>query len=253
MHCDLSGQTALITGGSGSLGRVISLALAEAGADVAVHYHQNQTQADELVQTICGMGRRAMAVQAELAQRDAVQSMRNTVTAEWGHVSILIANAVSQVDPWQPLIEQDPADYLDQFNSCVMQNVHLAQAFIPAMIERGHGGRYVALSTECVMQNTPTQSAYVSGKRGLDGALRSLCREVAPHHITVNQVAPGWTISDRDPAGKNDAEYIESVPMKRRGTAREIADAVVFLASPRASFITGAWLPVCGGNVLPSI
>jgi len=133
-----------------------------------------------------------------------------------------------------------------------MQTVHLAQAFAPAMIERG-GGRYLAISTECVMQNLPRQSAYVSGKRGLDGALRSLTRELAPHQITVNQVAPGWMIGDRCPQGEGDAGYTAKVPMGRRGTAADIAHAVVFLASAQAGFITGAWLPVCGGNVLPAI
>lgn len=252
MHCDISGQTVLVTGATGALGQAMALSLAQAGADVAVHYLKNSTKAAELVEQIQGMGRSAVAVQAELAERESVQAMRDTIQNSIGEVSIIVANAVSQVNPWKNLTEEDPEKYADQFRSCVMQTVHLAQTFIPAMKER-NGGRYIAISTECVMQNTPTQSAYVSGKRGMDGALRSLCREVAPYQITVNQVAPGWTISDRNPAGAGDADYIERVPMKRRGTAQEIANAVVFLASPQAGFITGAWLPVCGGSVLPCI
>lgn len=252
MHCDLTGQTALVTGATGALGQAMARGLAKAGADVAVHYHRNVAKADELVAAIEGMGRSAIAVQAELAERDSVMNMHEAIGNRLGAVSIIVANAVSQVHPWKHLLDEDPEDYVDQFRSCVMQTVHLAQAFIPAMKERG-GGRYVAISTECVMQNTANQSAYVSGKRGMDGALRSLCREVAPHQITVNQVAPGYTISDRDPAGSGDTAYTERVPMKRRGTAEEVANAVIFLASPQASFITGAWLPVSGGTVLPAI
>jgi 3-oxoacyl-[acyl-carrier protein] reductase len=116
-------------------------------------------------------------------------------------------------------------------------------------------GRVVAINTECSMQCTPNQSAYVSGKRGMDGVLRVLAREVGEHNVTVNQVAPGWMISDR--ARETGTEYQEgyakNVPMKRRGDDQDIANAVAFLASDLADFITGVYLPVCGGNVMPGI
>lgn len=251
MQCDLSGQVALVTGATGALGGAMALALARAGADVAVHYHRNEQKAKSLADEIEALGRKAVTVQAELAERDHVQAMRDRIASSLGEASVVVANAVSQVHPWQPLLEEDPDDYVDQFRSCVLQTVHLAQAFLPGMKARRYG-RYIGISTECVMQNTSGQSAYVSGKRGMDGALRSLCREVAADQITVNQVAPGFTISDRNPETQG-TDYAKAVPMKRRGTAQEVANAVVFLASPQASYITGAWLPVCGGNVLPAI
>jgi 3-oxoacyl-[acyl-carrier protein] reductase len=114
-------------------------------------------------------------------------------------------------------------------------------------------GRVVAISTECALQNLPTQSAYVSGKRGMDGVLRCLAREVGEHGITVNQVAPGWTVSEDRPASKRPLSYLNSVPLKRWGADQEIANVVAFLASDLASFITGAFIPVCGGNVMPAI
>jgi 3-oxoacyl-[acyl-carrier protein] reductase len=116
-------------------------------------------------------------------------------------------------------------------------------------------GRVIAINTECSMQNFPTQSAYVSGKRGMDGVLRVLAREIGEHQITVNQVAPGWTISDRDrkKGTERQPEYEKSVALKRRGTEQEIANVVAFLASDLASFITGAYIPVCGGYIMPSI
>jgi 3-oxoacyl-[acyl-carrier protein] reductase len=130
----------------------------------------------------------------------------------------------------------------------------MTQAFVPAMIDR-KGGRVIAISTECAMQNFPTQSAYVAGKRGMDGLLRVLAKEIGEHQITVNQVAPGWTISDKYRAAGTEKQegYEKSVPLKRRGTDQEIANIVAFLASDRASFITGAYIPVCGGNVMPAI
>jgi 3-oxoacyl-[acyl-carrier protein] reductase len=135
-----------------------------------------------------------------------------------------------------------------------MHNVHMVKAFVPAMVARGWG-RVIAINTECAMQNAPTQSAYVSGKRGMDGVLRVLAKEVGPHGITVNQVAPGWTVSDRDRAAgtERQAAYDRDVPLRRRGTDQEVANVVAFLASELASFVTGAYVPVCGGNVMPTI
>ena len=105
------------------------------------------------------------------------------------------------------------------------------------------------------MQNFPNQSAYVSGKRGMDGVLRILAREIGEHQVTVNQVAPGWMISDkyRGTDEERQPTYEKSVALKRRGYDQDIANAVVFLASDLAAFITGAYIPVCGGNVMPTI
>jgi 3-oxoacyl-[acyl-carrier protein] reductase len=130
----------------------------------------------------------------------------------------------------------------------------MAKAFVPAMIER-KWGRVIGINTECSMQNFPMQSAYVSGKRGMDGVLRVLAKEVGENQITVNQVAPGWTISDsvRASGTERQEEYEKKVPLKRRGTDQEIANVVAFLASDLASFITGAYIPVCGGSVMPGI
>jgi 3-oxoacyl-[acyl-carrier protein] reductase len=115
-------------------------------------------------------------------------------------------------------------------------------------------GRIIGINTECTMQMFETYSAYVAGKRGMDGVLRVLAREIGQHGITVNQVAPGWTISDKhraEPA--DDASYRAAVPLRRRGTDQEIANVVAFLASDLASYVHGAFVPVCGGNVMPTV
>jgi 3-oxoacyl-[acyl-carrier protein] reductase len=114
-------------------------------------------------------------------------------------------------------------------------------------------GRVIGINTECTMQCAPNQSAYIAGKGGMDRLLRVLAKEIGPHGITVNQVAPGWTVSETHPAeGRSDA-YLNNVPLKRWGTDQDIANAVAFLASDLAAFITGAYIPVCGGNVMPAI
>jgi 3-oxoacyl-[acyl-carrier protein] reductase len=135
----------------------------------------------------------------------------------------------------------------------VLQAVLLTKAFAPALIEKGWG-RIIGINTECTMQLFEKHSAYAAGKRGMDGVLRVLAREIGRYGITVNQVAPGWTISDRDrerPA--DDASYRESIPLRRRGTDQEIANVVAFLASELASYVHGAFVPVCGGNVMPTV
>jgi len=253
MKIDLSKKIAVVTGGSGELGRTMVRTLGRCGADVAVHYLQNKQKALELEAELKELGVRAIAVQADVSDYDAVMRLRDVVQRKLGDPDILVNNAVSQYK-WVTVLEQPVADYESQFRSCVLQNVLMAKAFVPAMIKKRYG-RIVAINTECAMQNFVTQSAYVSGKRGMDGVLRVLAKELGEHQITVNQVAPGWTISDRYRAAGTERNegYEKPVPLKRRGTDQEIANVVAFLASDLASFITGAYIPVCGGNVMPCI
>lgn len=254
MNIDLKGKTALVTGASGQLGRVMARTLAACGANVALHYRGNAAKAGELQAELEAAGVRALAVQGDVTRLDEVLAIKEKLAAGGlGPVDIVVANAVIQY-AWTSVLEQPVEDYVGQFESCVLQSVHLAKAFLPDMISRG-GGRLIGINTECAMQNFPTQSAYVAGKRGMDGVYRVLAKEVGEHGITVNQVAPGWTISERDrEEGTERSESYESaVPLKRRGTDQEIANVVAFLASDLASFITGAYIPVNGGNVMPAI
>ena len=253
IQIDLSGKLALVTGASGELGRVIARTLARSGADVVIHYHQNKEKAEALLAEIRAMGRRAMIVQADVADAESVSRMKAAVVKELGDPDIIVNNAVSQYQ-WTTVLNQDLADYESQFRSCVLHNVLMAKAFAPAMIKKGWG-RIIATNTECAMQNAPGQSAYVSGKRGMDGVLRVLAKEIGEHGVTVNQVAPGWTISDRARASGTERQeaYEKNVPLRHRGEDQDIANAVVFFASDMARFITGCYLPVCGGNVMPCI
>ena len=248
---DLSKKVAVITGGSGALGRVMVRTLAQAGADIAICYYRDQESARLLHDEIIAKGVRAVVVQADVTDQDSINTMRDAVLEELGAADIIVNNAVIQYT-WTSVLEQSPEDYESQFQSCVLHNVYMAQAFVPRMIA-SEWGRVISINTECSMQNFAGQSAYTSGKRGMDGVLRVLAKEVGAHGITVNQVAPGWTVSEKSEASASDAHYWEKVPMQRRGTAQEIANTVLFLASDLASYITGAYIPVCGGNVMPTI
>ena len=120
----------------------------------------------------------------------------------------MVTNAVIQY-LWKPVLEQPSADYESQFRSCVMHNVRMAQAFVPAMPER-RWGRVIGINRECAMQCWPNQSAHVAGKRGRGGALRVLAQEeVGPMGVTVNQIAPSWTASENRPDQASPLWYLD--------------------------------------------
>ncbi len=259
MKIDLTGKNAVVTGATGQLGRTMVRSLAECGANVAICYYRNENFAGELKSEIEDKYKvKAAAVRADVTDLDSILAMRDEVRGSLGAADIIVNNAVIQYK-WTSVIDQAAEDYESQFRSSVLHNVFMAKAFVPDMKERKYG-RVIGINTECTIQCFTTQSAYVSGKRGMDGVLRILAKEAAPYNVTVNQVAPGWTISDncRHPDGterniNQDFPYIDRVPMGRRGTDQEIANAVCFLASDLAGFITGAFLPVCGGNVMTCV
>ena len=139
--------------------------LAQAGADVAVHYGGNRKKAEALVSEIQAMGRRAMAVQADITSLSDVMRMKDEIVRTLGNPNIVVNGAVIQCKPWKTVLNTPTEDYVGQFESCVLHNVHMAKAFLPAMIE-ARAGRFIGINTECAMQMAPTMSAYASAKRG---------------------------------------------------------------------------------------
>lgn len=250
----LDGHVCVVTGASGELGRVISRTLGTAGAAIALHYFRGEDRALDLLEELRSAGVRAMTVQGDVTEMASVESVRAAVEGGLGPADVIIDNAVIQYDDWLPVLDQPLEDFESQFRSCVMHNIHMVKAFVPGMVEKGWG-RVIGINTECAMQCFPGQAAYASAKRGMDGVFRVLARELGPNGVTVNQVAPGWMISERHRAEGTESqpEYEASVPLRRRGTDQDVANAVVFLASDLAEFITGAYIPVCGGNVMPTI
>lgn len=241
------------------MGRTICRGLAACGADVVICYRNQKDFARQLCAEIEAEHHvRSWAKEVDVMDELSVKALHGEVASLAGKVDILV-NTVAIPYAMTHVLEQKPEDYEIQFRSCVTQAVLMAQTFAPDMIERQYG-RIIGINTECAMQMFENQSAYVAGKRGMDGVYRVLARELGPHNITVNQVAPGWTISDNcrhdDPNAANtgqDFPYISRVPLRRRGTDEDVANAVCFLASPLADFISGVFLPVCGGNVMPCI
>jgi len=176
--------------------------------------------------------------------------MRDEIVQSLGHVDIVVNNAVIQYT-WTTILEQNLTDFHSQFESCTMQSVLMGKAFLPNMIEKGEG-RFIGINTECSALCNENSGAYAAAKRGMDGLYRVLAKEVGNSGVTVNQVSPGWTISDNDRINGTEIapEYSAKIPLARRGTDQEIANVVLFLASNLSSYVTGVNIPVCGGAVM---
>jgi len=254
LSIDLSGKTALVTGATGQLGRDMVRTFAVCGADVGIHCRHNRKQAEILLADIRALGVNGCIVQGDVGQLNDMMAIRDTMASQLSPPNIVVTNAVTQIYPWKSVLEEDIRDYTNQFHSCVLHNVLAAKAFVPHMISTGWG-RFIGINTEVSLLPHQKQSAYASGKKGMDGVLQVLAREVGPSGVTVNQVAPGWIEGFRD-RPQDDAvhqAYATRVPLRRRGTPAEIANVVAFLASDLASFITGAFIPVNGGNTFTAI
>ncbi len=259
MSIDLTNKVAVVTGGAGQLGRAMVRGLAECGANVMICYYSQADFANELKNEVQDKyGIRALSVKVDVTEMDSILAMKEFVNKELGVVDIIVNNAIIQYE-WKTILEQDKEAYESQFKSSVLHGVFMAQAFVPDMKKQRYG-RVIGINTECTMQMLPYQSAYVSGKRGMDGIYRILAKEIGEYNITVNQVAPGWTISENtgevngtEKNDKQDYPYISTVPLKGRPTDTDIANCVCFLASDLAKYISGVYLPVCGGNIMPCV
>ena len=248
---NLSQRVALVTGAAGELGRPTVRTLAACGAKVAIHYHTASEVARGLCDELKAAGKYACIVSGDVADLNAVLAMRKEIEAALGPVDIVVNNAVTWFDE-RPVVDQS-ADQFDRvFRSSVLQAWATAKVFSESMIAR-RWGRIISLGTEVTSQALIGRAPYTSAKCAMDGMMRSLARELGEHGITVNQVAPGWVITDKDRRDRDEVQpkYERGVPLRRRGYDQDVANLIAFLASDMASFITGVRIPVCGGNMMP--
>ncbi|WP_344490748.1 SDR family oxidoreductase [Glycomyces endophyticus] len=241
---------AFVSGASRGLGAVIARRLAADGFAVAVNYGASRDGAERVVAGIRAAGGTAAAFGGDVTDEAAVADLAERVRAELGPVTVLVANATGP----QPEVRVDDlgwADHLAQLEFFVKSPTLLLKAFLPDMRAAG-GGRVVQIGSDMFERALAGWSAYVAAKGAQWGLTRSWARELGGDGITVNLVAPGWTpverhgeLTDADVAG-----YLADVPMGRMGTPGDIADAVSYLASDAASFVTGQRLTVNGGHTI---
>ncbi len=150
LQIDLSKKIAVVTGATGQIGRVIVKTLARCGADVGIHYFTNQQQAEKLLAEVKSLGVHGMMVQTDFTNFDSVLTMHDIIARSLGKPQIIVNTAVIQYQPWTNVLEQPIEDYESQFRSCVLQNIFMAKAFVPDMIQANYG-RIIAINTECSM------------------------------------------------------------------------------------------------------
>jgi NAD(P)-dependent dehydrogenase (short-subunit alcohol dehydrogenase family) len=243
----LSDTKALVTGGGRGIGKGLALALGRAGADVALTFNQSERGAREVVDELSRLGRRAVAIPADLSRvADAQHAVAATVEA-LGRIDLLVYNA-GITDP-HPFLEMDEAEYDATLDINLKGAFFCIQAAARAMIERG-GGRVVAIGSLHGSLSFPGHAHYAASKAGLEQLVRTVANELAPYGITANLVVPGMVEVEKTrdgPEPYDRAVWGTTIPLGRVGTPDDIAGAVMFLASPEASYVTAAVIRVDGG------
>jgi 3-oxoacyl-[acyl-carrier protein] reductase len=245
----LNDKFALVTGAGQNIGRGIALALAGDGAAIVVNGRANRDAVEETVAAIRDAGAAAMACIADVSDPAAVEAMIGRVKAEWGGLDILVSNAGLRRQT--PFLEMGFAEWREILSVALDGAFILARAAAPLMVARG-GGAIVALSGVSHRVGTLDRCHVSASKAGLEELIRSLSRELAPHRITCNCVAPGAIDTVRGAsAGTRPAPgAAQNVPIGRFGRVEEIAAMVRHLVGPEDSFITGQTIHVNGGAYL---
>ncbi len=243
----LEGKVAVVTGGSRGIGRAIAEDLAANGAKVVVNFHSNAAAAQDVVDTIVTNGGTAVAIQADVGNFDAAQELIKAAISTYGQLDILVNNAGTTRDTLLMMMKEDQWDVVMATNLKSVFNC--CKAATRPMVRKRKGGRIINISSVSGIIGQPGQANYAASKAGIIGFSKSLAKEIGSRKITVNVVAPGFVLTDL--TSDLDADLVEKslefIPLGRWGDAQEIANAVTFLASDKASYITGEVLQVDGG------
>ncbi len=246
---DLTGKSALVTGGSRGIGRAIVLRLARQGADVAFSYKGNEAAAKATAADVESLGRRALPVQADVKEPEDADRLVKATLEAFGKVDILVNNAGitrddlimrMSIDAWKEVLETN------------LFGAFYATKAVTRPMLKARGGRIINITSVSGQAGQTGQANYSSAKAGLIGLTKASARELASRGITVNAVAPGFVLTEltQDLPEALQAQITERTPLGRFGTTEEIADAVAFLASDEAGYITGQVLAVDGGLVM---
>lgn len=246
----LESTTALVTGAdSDGIGRAVALALAAAGADVALHWYRSREKAEQLAAAIDAMGRRTVLVEADMGDAKQARAAVRQAGESLGRLDILVCNAAKiQRKAFLEITDEDWASLhavnLHGYFACAQEAARL-------MVAQGQGGRIIMVSSVNQAHANPDIAHYVASKGGVMMLARAMALELAGHAITVNLVAPGTIETDINRHMLADPEFrarkLAPVPLRRAGTPEDVAGAVAYLASAEAAYVTGATIVVDGG------
>jgi 3-oxoacyl-[acyl-carrier protein] reductase len=242
----LAGKTALITGASRGIGKEIALELARNGANVVVNYAGNQQLAEQVVDEIRSFGRESIAIQADVANSEAVEQMVKETVNRFGSLDILVNNAGITRD--QLLMRMKESDWDDVLNTN-LKSVFLTTKAVSRQMMKQRKGRIINIASIVGVSGNAGQANYVAAKAGIIGLTKTAAKELAPRNITVNAVAPGFITTDMTDKLPEDVkqELYKQIPLARLGEPKDIAYVVAFLASEKSSYITGQTIHVNGG------
>jgi 3-oxoacyl-[acyl-carrier protein] reductase len=245
----LKGEVALVTGASRGIGRSVALALAKEGAEVIVNYVSNQAKADEVVAEIKKLGGTASSLKFDVANTAETQEKVGALLKEKKSIGILVNNAGITRDGL--MMRYSTEDWDAVLSTNLRGAFTVSQALIRGMM-KDRKGTIIHLSSIVGIMGNPGQAAYCAAKAGIIGLTKSMAKELASRNIRVNAVAPGFIDTDmtHELTPEQKELMLKEIPLGRTGTPEEIAQAVVYLASPASSYVTGQVLVVDGGMAM---
>lgn len=255
MNIRLDGKVALITGGSRGIGRGCALKMAEAGADIIVNYRSHKEAADEVVRLVEAKGRRAIAVQADVAKPEDVDRMMEESLKEFGTIDILLSNAVTSTR--KTFLETDLASLQETMNVAFYGSFHVCQQVARHRVEVGGGGSIMIIGSVHAVYPLRKAFDYNVAKAALHHMAMIMANELAPHRIRVNLLVPGWIDTPGERKWVPDDELYRqgaNLPWGRLGTPEDVGNVATFLASDAADYVSGSTYYVDGalGVSMPS-
>lgn len=245
----LEGRVAVVTGASRGIGREVALTLAKYGADVVVNYNGSEEKAKEVVAEIETLGRKAIAIKASVSNMDEVSQMIDETVEKFGKIDILVNNAGITKDNLVLKMTEDDFDAVIDTN---LKGTFLCMKQVYRLMMKQRYGRIINMSSVIGVSGNAGQVNYAASKAGVIGMTKSLARELGTRGVTVNAIAPGFIETEMTDvlSDKVKQEIEGQIPLKRMGQVQDVAEAVAFLASDKAAYITGQVLHVDGGMVM---
>lgn len=245
----VEGKNVLVTGGSRGIGRAIALTLASNGANVCVNYAGNEAKAQEVVDEITNMGKKAFKVKADVTNDDEVTGMIKEVINEFGSIDILVNNAGITKDN---LLMRMKTEDFDQVINTNLKGVFLCTKAATRPMMKQRSGKIINIASIVGVSGNPGQANYVAAKAGVIGLTKTTALELASRNIYVNAVAPGFISTDMTDMLTDEQKnaILEKIPLARFGSGEDVANAVLFLASDQSNYMTGQTLHIDGGMVM---
>ena len=238
----------MVTGASRGIGAVVACRLAQAGAKVGVNYNASIDSAKQVVESINNTGGESILVGGDVSEEEAAESAVKRTVDHFGNIDILVNNAGINRD--RLLMRMKPEDF-DSVINVNLRGAFLCSKFVIPHLIRQRSGRVINMSSVVGLSGNPGQANYAAAKAGLIGLTKAVAREVASRNVTVNALAPGYitTAMVEELSEEIQTQILARIPMGRFGTPEDVAEAVIFLCSDGASYITGQVLTIDGGMI----